>query len=97
MTKNTIIRTCVQTESQGLVLMLFFQVESDFRGPDNGQTRSYSGPEVGSGLVAPLEPLDLPLTQLQQTGGLAYAQPPTRRILNYFHPLELFLTHRHHP
>ena len=28
---------------------------------------------------------------------LAYAQPPARCILNHFHPLELFLTHRHHP
>jgi hypothetical protein len=28
---------------------------------------------------------------------LDYAQPPVDRILNHFHPLELFLTHCHHP
>jgi Integrase core domain len=39
----------------------------------------------------------LRFTQLQQTGGFAYAQPPARCILNHFHSLELFLTHRHHP
>jgi len=54
-------------------------------------------PGNGIGLISPLEPLHLPFTQLQQTGGFAYAQPPARCILNHFHPLELFLTHRHHP
>ena len=49
------------------------------------------------GAIAALEPLHLPFTQLQQTSGFAYAQPPADRILNYLHPLELFLTHRHHP
>src|ERR1043165_8254850 len=47
--------------------------------------------------VAAFQPLHLPLTELQQTGGFAYAQPPACCILNHFHPLELFLTHRHHP
>src|ERR1019366_5312506 len=51
----------------------------------------------GVGAVAPLQPLHLALTQLQQTGGFAYAQPPARCILNHFHPLELFLTQGHHP
>ena len=54
-------------------------------------------PGDGIGPVPPLEPLHLPLTQLQQTGGFAYAQPPARCILNHFHSLKLFLTHRHHP
>ncbi len=54
-------------------------------------------PSHGVGAVAPLEPLHLPFTQLQQTRGFAYAQPPVDRILNHFHPLELFLTHCHHP
>src|SRR5579864_3110126 len=49
------------------------------------------------GAVAAFQPLHLPLTELQQTGGFAYAQPPACCILNHFHPLELFLTHRHHP
>jgi hypothetical protein len=49
------------------------------------------------GLIAALEPLHLPLTELQQAGGFAYAQPPACCILNHFHSLELFLTHRHHP
>src|SRR5690348_16101939 len=49
------------------------------------------------GAIAAFQPLHLPLTELQQTGGFAYAQPPTCCILNHFHPLELFLTHRHHP
>jgi hypothetical protein len=49
------------------------------------------------GAVTPLEPLHLPFTQLQQTRGFAYAQPPVDRILNHFQPLELFLTHCHHP
>ena len=49
------------------------------------------------GLVAAFEALHLPLAQLQQTGGFAYAQPPACCILNHFHALELFLTHRHHP
>jgi PQQ-like domain len=51
----------------------------------------------GIGPIAAFEALHLPFTQLQQTGGFAYAQPPARCILNHFHPLELFLTHRHHP
>jgi len=38
-----------------------------------------------------------PAFQLQQAGGFAYPQPPAHCILNHFHPLELFLTHRHHP
>src|SRR5664280_1168921 len=54
-------------------------------------------PGYGVGAVAPLQPLHLALTQLQQAGGFAYAQPPARCILNHFHPLELFLTHGHHP
>ena len=54
-------------------------------------------PADGIGLIAALEPLHLAFTQLQQAGGFAYAQPPARCILNHFHPLELFLTHRHHP
>ena len=54
-------------------------------------------PADGIGPIAALEPLHLPLTQLQQTGGFAYAQPPACCILNHFHSLELFLTHRHHP
>src|SRR5579864_9133708 len=49
------------------------------------------------GAVAAFQPLHLPLTELQQTGGFAYAQPPACCILNHFHPLELLLTHRHHP
>src|SRR5450755_1163980 len=49
------------------------------------------------GTIAPLEPLHLPFTQLQQPSGFAYAQPPAYCILNHFHALELFLTHRHHP
>ena len=49
------------------------------------------------GPIAALEALHLAFAQLQQTGGFAYAQPPARRILNHFHPLELFLTHGHHP
>src|SRR6266498_5130835 len=49
------------------------------------------------GSIAAFEPLHLPFTQLQQTGGFAYAQPPACCILYHFHPLELFLTHRHHP
>src|SRR5579864_3988983 len=49
------------------------------------------------GAVAAFQPLHLPLTELQQTGGFAYAQPPACCILYHFHPLELFLTHRHHP
>ena len=48
-------------------------------------------------LITPFEPLYLALAQLQQTGGFAYAQPPARCILNHFHPLKLFLSHRHHP
>jgi|HubBroStandDraft_6_1064221.scaffolds.fasta_scaffold06410_4 hypothetical protein len=54
-------------------------------------------PSHGVGAVAPLEPLHLPFTQLQQTRGFASALPPVDRILNHFHQLELFLTHCHHP
>ena len=54
-------------------------------------------PADGIGLIATFEPLHLAFAQLQQTGGFAYAQPPACCILNHFHPLELFLTHRHHP
>src|SRR5207245_5723958 len=54
-------------------------------------------PAQGVGLIAAFEPLHLALAQLQQTGGFAYAQPPACCILNHFHSLELFLTHRHHP
>jgi hypothetical protein len=54
-------------------------------------------PSDAVGTVAPLEPLHLPLTQLQQSCSFAHAQPPAHRILNHFHALELFLTHRHHP
>src|SRR5437868_11687602 len=54
-------------------------------------------PGHGVGTVAPLEALHLPFTQLQQTSGFAYTQPPAHCILNYFHPLEFFLTHCHHP
>src|SRR5450755_822396 len=54
-------------------------------------------PGDGIGPIATFEPLHLTFTPLQQAGGFAYAQPPARCILNHFHPLELFLTHRHHP
>jgi hypothetical protein len=54
-------------------------------------------PTDAIGSIAALEALHLAFTQLQQTGGFAYAQPPARCILNHLHPLELFLTHRHHP
>src|SRR5271166_1955603 len=54
-------------------------------------------PADGIGLIAAFEALHLTFTQLQQAGGFAYAQPPAHCILNHFHPLELFLTHRHHP
>jgi hypothetical protein len=54
-------------------------------------------PAHGIGPIAAFEPLHLAHAQLQQTGGFAYAQPSARCILNHFHPLELFLTHRHHP
>src|SRR5271167_2703913 len=54
-------------------------------------------PADGIGLIAAFEALHLAFTQLQQAGGFAYAQPPAHCILNHFHPLELFLTHRHHP
>jgi hypothetical protein len=49
------------------------------------------------GTIAPLELLHLPFTQLQQTRSFADAQPSGHCILNPFHPLELFLTHHHHP
>src|ERR1022692_2311308 len=54
-------------------------------------------PSHGVGAKAPLEPLHLPFTQLQQSSRFAYAQPTGHRILNHFHALELFLTHCHHP
>src|SRR5664280_1022699 len=54
-------------------------------------------PVEGIGPIAAFEALHLALTQLQQAGGFAYAQPPARCILNHFHPLALFLTHGHHP
>src|ERR1035437_7858032 len=54
-------------------------------------------PVEGIGPIAAFEALHLALAQLQQAGGFAYAQPPARCILNHFHPLELFLTHGHHP
>jgi hypothetical protein len=58
-----------------------------------------SGEDLAGGIrpVAPLEALHLPLAQMQQTGGFAYAQPPACRIFNHLHSLQLFLTHRHHP
>ena len=49
------------------------------------------------GPITAFETLHLPFTELQQTGGFAYAQPPACCILNHLHSLELFLTHRHHP
>lgn len=33
---------------------------------------------------------------VKKKGPVAYAKPPARCILNYFHPLELFLAHLHH-
>ena len=54
-------------------------------------------PGHGVRAITPLEPLHLPFTQLQQSRGFAYPQPPGDCILNHFHPLELFLTHCHHP
>lgn len=54
-------------------------------------------PGDGIGPIAALEPLYLPFTALRQKGGFAYAQPPSRCILNHLHALKLFLTHRHHP
>src|SRR5260370_159759 len=44
------------------------------------------------GLIAALQPLYLALTQMQQTGGFAYAQPNACCIFNHLHSLELFLT-----
>ena len=67
-------------------------------GPRHGASAiAVLDPADGIGPITAFETLYLALTQLQQTGGFAYAQPPARRILNHFHPLELFLTHRHHP
>ena len=67
------------------------------QGPRHGaSTIAVLGPSDGIGPVAAFEALHLAFTQLQQAGGFAYAQPPARCILNHFHPLELFLTHRHH-
>src|SRR5208337_3624686 len=70
----------------------------DRNGPRHGATAiAVLHPGDGVGPIAALEALYLPFTQLQQAGGFAYAQPPARCILNHFHSLELFLTHRHHP
>src|ERR1039458_8120064 len=67
-------------------------------GPRHGTpTIAVLYPADGIGPIAAFEALHLALTQLQQTGGFAYAQPPARCILNHFHPLELFLTQGHHP
>jgi hypothetical protein len=49
----------------------------------------------GIELITAFKTMYLAFTRLQQPGGFAYAQPPARRILDYFHPLKLF--HRHHP
>jgi hypothetical protein len=54
-------------------------------------------PAQGIGLIAAFQPLHLAVAQMQRAGGFAYAQPPACRILNHFHSLKLFLTHRHHP
>jgi hypothetical protein len=68
------------------------------KGPGHGASAiAVLDPAHRIGPIAAFEPLHLAFTQLQQTGGFAYAQPPARCILNHFHPLELFLTHRHHP
>src|ERR1019366_2068077 len=68
------------------------------QGPRHGASAiAMLHPAHGIGPIAALEALHLAFTQLQQTGGFAYAQPPACCILNHFHPLELFLTHRHHP
>jgi hypothetical protein len=68
------------------------------QGPRHGASAiAVLDPANGIGPIAAFEALHLAFTQLQQTGGFAYAQPPARCILNHFHPLELFLTHRHHP
>src|SRR5208282_713172 len=67
------------------------------QGPRRGASAiAVLDPSDGIGPVAAFEALHLAFTQLQQAGGFAYAQPPARCILNHFHPLELFLTHRHH-
>ena len=71
-------------------------------GNGNGPRHSTSAiamlyPADGIGLIPAFKALHLTFTQLQQPGGFAYAQPPARRVLNYFHPLKLFLTHCHHP
>jgi hypothetical protein len=68
------------------------------QGPRHGASAiAVLHPSDGIGPITALEPLHLTFTQLQQTGGFAYAQPPASCILNHFHSLELFLTHRHHP
>ena len=54
-------------------------------------------PVGGVGPVTAFEALHLAFTELQQTGGFAYAQPPAYCIFNHLHSLELFLTQRHHP
>src|SRR5208337_2340131 len=67
-------------------------------GPGHGASAiAVLHPGDGLGPIALLEALHLAFTELQQAGGFAYAQPPACCILNHFHPLELFLTHRHHP
>src|ERR1035441_743163 len=54
-------------------------------------------PAHGIRLIAALEPLYLPFTQLQQAGGFAYAQPPACCVLYHLHSLKLLLAHCHHP
>ena len=54
-------------------------------------------PGDGIGLITALEPLHLTFAELPHTGGFAYTHPAAGCILNHFHSLELFLTHRHHP
>src|SRR5271157_3134986 len=68
------------------------------KGPGHGASAvAVLYPSDGIGPIAAFEALHLAFTQLQQAGGFAYAQPPARCILDHFHPLELFLTHGHHP
>jgi hypothetical protein len=87
---ETLILTASQVQDQLLL--------GNRNGPRHGASAiAVLHPADGIGPIAAFEPLYLPFTQLQQTGGFAYAQPPACCILNHFHPLELFLTHRHHP
>lgn len=44
-----------------------------------------------------LQPLDLPVAQLQQLSRFADAHPPLYRILYYLDPLQLFLAQCHPP